>query len=80
LVPIYILVFWYGFRLICILWPVEATVGLFATVLVVLFVIGFLVCAKQKLGKNTDKRIAFLMLILLKSGYLKIAVKISDYQ
>jgi hypothetical protein len=46
----------------------------------VLFVIGFLVCAKQKLGKNTEKRIAFLILILLKSGYLKIAVKISDYQ
>jgi hypothetical protein len=46
----------------------------------VLFVIGFFVCAKQKLGKIRDKRIAFLILILLKSGYLKIAVKISDYQ
>jgi len=73
-------VFWYGLRLICILWPCAFTTGLLTALLVLLFVIGFLVCAKQKLGKNTNNRIAFLMLILLKSGYLKIAVKISDYQ
>jgi hypothetical protein len=62
------------------LWPCVFTAGLLTTALVLLLVIGFLVCAMQKLGKNTNNRIAFLMLILLKSGYLKISVKISDYQ
>ncbi len=52
-------------------------------VLFVLTILGYLIGSIPTaiwLGKNTDKRIAFLMLILLKSGYLKIAVKISDYQ
>jgi hypothetical protein len=74
------LVFWYGLRLICILCPCETTFGVFTTVLVLLFVIGFLVCAKQKLGKNANNRIAFLILILIKSVDVNVAVKISDYQ